>query len=56
MLHTHSLQVLEGYSSWLENRVVSRFDAAIAEGNYAQQAQVVAIMTELDKERSIAKV
>lgn len=48
--------MIEGYSSWLENRVVSRFDAAIAEGNYAQQAQVVAIMTELDKEKSIAKV
>lgn len=53
--HLHR-QVIEGYSSWLENRVVSRFDAAIAEGNYAQQAQVVAIMTELDKEKSIAKV
>jgi hypothetical protein len=50
------LQVLEGYASWLENRVVSRFDAATVEGNYAQQAQVVAIMTELDKEKSIAKV
>jgi len=49
-------QVLEAYSNWLENRVVSRFDAAIAEGNYQQQAQVVAIMTELDKEKSIAKV
>lgn len=48
--------MLEGYSSWLENRVVSRFDAAIVEGNYPQQAQVVAIMTELDKEKSIAKV
>jgi hypothetical protein len=50
------LQVLEGYASWLENRVVSRFDAATVEGNYVQQAQVVAIMTELDKEKSIAKV
>lgn len=49
-------QVLEAYSNWLENRVVSRFDTAIAEGNYQQQAQVVAIMTELDKEKSIAKV
>lgn len=48
--------MLEGYASWLENRVVSRFDAATVEGNYAQQAQVVAIMTELDKEKSIAKV
>lgn len=35
---------------------MSRFDAAIVEGNYPQQAQVVAIMTELDKEKSIAKV
>lgn len=51
----HTLKVLEGYSSWLENRVVSRFDAAIVESNYPQQAQVVAIMTELDKEKSIAK-
>lgn len=51
-----AVQVLEGYSSWLENRVVSRFDTAIVEGNYAQQAQVVAIMTELNKEKSIAKV
>lgn len=49
-------QVLEAYCSWLENRVVSRFDTATAEGNYPQQAQVVAIMTELDKEKSIAKV
>jgi hypothetical protein len=49
-------QVIEGYSSWLENRVVSRFDAAIGESNYGQQAQVVTIMTELDKEKSIAKV
>lgn len=48
--------MLEAYCSWLENRVVSRFDAATAEGNYPQQAQVVAIMTELDKEKSIAKV
>jgi hypothetical protein len=48
--------VLEAYCSWLENRVVSRFDTATAEGNYPQQAQVVAIMTELDKEKSIAKV
>lgn len=36
--------------------MVARFDTAIAEGNYPQQAQVVAIMTELDKEKSIAKV
>lgn len=35
---------------------MSRFDAAIVEGNHPQQAQVVAIMTELDKEKSITKV
>lgn len=35
---------------------MSRFDAAVADSNYQAQAQVVAIMTELDKEKSIAKV
>jgi hypothetical protein len=49
-------QVLEAYCNWLENRVVARFDAAVAEGNLRLQAQSVAIMIELDKERSIAQV
>jgi hypothetical protein len=50
------LQVLEAYCNWLENRVVARFDAAVAEGNLRLQAQSVSIMIELDKERSIAQV
>jgi hypothetical protein len=48
--------VLEAYCNWLENRVVARFDAAVAEGNLRLQAQSVSIMIELDKERSIAQV
>jgi hypothetical protein len=48
--------VLQAYASWLENRVVARFDAAVSDGNLEQQAQVVAVMTQLDKERSIAQV
>jgi NifU-like protein involved in Fe-S cluster formation len=48
--------VLEAYCNWLENRVVARFDAAVAEANLRLQAQSVSIMIELDKERSIAQV
>ncbi|WIA33366.1 hypothetical protein OEZ86_006503 [Tetradesmus obliquus] len=51
----HTLKVLEAYCNWLENRVVARFDAAVAECNLRLQAQSVAIMIELDKERSIAQ-
>jgi hypothetical protein len=54
--HTAVAQVLESYCSWLENRVVSRFDAAVNEDNLQAQAQVVGIMTQLEKERSIAQV
>jgi hypothetical protein len=57
LFHSLSLlQVLEAYCNWLENRVVARFDAAVAEGNLKLQAQSVSIMIELDKERSIAQV
>ncbi|KAF8067429.1 SEC10a [Scenedesmus sp. PABB004] len=51
----HTLRVLEGYANWLENRVVGRFDAAVADDDLAGQAAAVAIMTELGKERSIAQ-
>lgn len=50
------VQVLESYCNWLENRVVSVFDAAVAAGELGVQAQCVAIMIELDQERSIVQV
>eukprot|EP00879_Flechtneria_rotunda_P021220 GHRR01022353.1.p1 GENE.GHRR01022353.1~~GHRR01022353.1.p1 ORF type:complete len:769 (+),score=323.78 GHRR01022353.1:155-2461(+) len=51
----HTLKVLETYCNWLENRVVGRFDAAVADGDMLLQAQSVAIMIELEKEQSIAQ-
>lgn len=48
--------MLESYCNWLENRVISWFDAAVAENNLVLQGQCAAIMRQLDKEKSITQV
>ena len=49
------LQALERYCNYLENRVVARFDQAVAEKNIAVQAECVRIMGQFDRERTIAQ-
>lgn len=53
---TDWFQVLETYCNWLENRVVSRFDQAVAEANAPVLAECVRIMSEFDRQKTIAQV
>eukprot|EP00877_Chromochloris_zofingiensis_P003097 jgi/Chrzof1/12789/Cz07g07190.t1 len=51
----HTCKVLETYCNWLENRVVSRFDQAVAEANAPVLAECVRIMSEFDRQKTIAQ-
>lgn len=49
-------QALERYCNWLENRVVQRFDAAVAEADARGVSECVRIMAQFDRESTIAQV